>query len=60
MCDPPQDFDAKGESMLMTRINFKTKEFILIHFSTLAIFPHCFRGHPWDNEKVEQKSVVKF
>ena len=25
ICDPPQDFDAKGESTLSTRFNFKTK-----------------------------------
>ena len=39
-CDPPQDFNAKGESTRTTRFDFKTKEFILTRFSTLAIFPH--------------------
>ena len=39
-CDPPQDFNAKGESMRTTRFHFKTKEFILTRFSTLAILPH--------------------
>ena len=43
-CDPPQDFNAKG---CTTRFHFKTKDFILTRFSTLAILPHffCFRGH---------------
>ena len=27
-CDPPQDFDAEGESTLTTRFHFKTKEFL--------------------------------
>ena len=40
ICDPPQDFNAKGESTRMTRFHFKTKEFILTRFSTLAILPH--------------------
>ena len=39
-CEPPQDFNAKGESTRMTGFHFKTKEFILTHFSTLAILPH--------------------
>ena len=39
-CDPPQDFNAKGESTRTTRFHFKTKEFILTRFSTLAILPH--------------------
>ena len=38
--DPPQDFNAKGESTRTTRFHFKTKEFILTRFSTLAILPH--------------------
>ena len=25
ICDPPQNFDGKGESMLTTRFHFKTK-----------------------------------
>ena len=37
---PPQDFNAKGESTRTTRFHFKTKEFILTRFSTLAILPH--------------------
>ena len=40
ICDPPQDFNAKGESTRTTRFHFKTKEFILTRFSTLAILPH--------------------
>ena len=28
ICDPPQDFDAEGESTLTTRFHFKTKEFL--------------------------------
>ena len=36
-CDPPQDFNAKGESTRTTSL--KTKEFILTRFSTLAILP---------------------
>ena len=40
ICDPPQDFNAKGESTRMTRFHFKTKEFILTRFSMLAILPH--------------------
>ena len=40
ICDPPQDFNAKGESTCTTRFHFKTKEFILTRFSTLAILPH--------------------
>ena len=40
ICDPPQDFNAKGESTRMTRFHFKTKEFILTRFSTLTILPH--------------------
>ena len=39
-CDPPQDFNAKGESTCTTRFHFKTKEFILTRFTTLAILPH--------------------
>ena len=39
-CDPPQDFNAKGESTRTTRFHFKTKEFILTRFSMLAILPH--------------------
>ena len=27
ICDPPQDFNAKGESTRTTRFHFKTKEF---------------------------------
>ena len=38
--DPPQDFNAKGESTRTTRFHFKAKEFILTRFSTLAILPH--------------------
>ena len=38
--DPPQDFNAKGESTRTTRFHFKTKEFILTRFTTLAILPH--------------------
>ena len=40
ICDPPQDFNAKGESTRTTRLNLKTKEFILTRFSKLAILPH--------------------
>ena len=40
ICDPPQDFNAKGESTRTTRFHFKKKEFILTHFSTLATLPH--------------------
>ena len=40
ICDPPQDFNAKGESTRTTRFHFKTKEFILTRFITLAILPH--------------------
>ena len=40
ICDRPQDFNAKGESTRTTRFHFKTKEFILTRFSTLAILPH--------------------
>ena len=40
MLDPPQDFNAKGESTRTTCFHFKTKEFILTCFSTLAILPH--------------------
>ena len=39
ICDPPQDFNAIGESTRTTRFHFKTKEFILTRFSTLAILP---------------------
>ena len=39
-CDPPQHFNAKGESTRTTSFHFKTKEFILTRFSTLAILPH--------------------
>ena len=39
-CDPPQDFNAEGESTRTTRFHFKTKEFILTRFSTLAILPY--------------------
>ena len=38
ICELPQDFDAKGESTVVTRFHFKTKEFILTLFSTLFIF----------------------
>ena len=40
ICDPPQDFNTKSESKRRTRFHFKTKEFILTRFSTLAILPH--------------------
>ena len=40
ICDPPQDFNAKGESTRTTRFHFKTKEFILTRFRTLAILLH--------------------
>ena len=40
ICDPPQDFNAKCESTRTTRFHFKTKEFILTRFSTLAMLPH--------------------
>ena len=40
ICDPPQDFNAKGENTRTTRFHFKTKEFILTRLSTLAILPH--------------------
>ena len=40
ICDPPQDFNSKGESTRTTRFHFKTKEFILTRFSTLAILPY--------------------
>ena len=40
ICDPPQDFNAKGEGTRTTRFHFKTKEFILTRLSTLAILPH--------------------
>ena len=40
ICDPPQDFNAKGQSTRSTRFHFKTKEFILTRFGTLAILPH--------------------
>ena len=40
ICDPRQDFNAKGESTRTTRFHFKTKEFILTRFSTLTILPH--------------------
>ena len=40
MSDPPQDFNAKGESTRTTRFHSKTKEFILTRFSTLASLPH--------------------
>ena len=36
ICDPPQDFNAKGESTRTTCFHFKTKEFILTRFSTRA------------------------
>ena len=39
-CDPPQNFNAKGESTCTTRFHFKTKECILTRFTTLAILPH--------------------
>ena len=37
ICEPPQNFDAEGESTLTKRFHFKTKQFILTRFSTLAI-----------------------
>ena len=40
ICDPRQDFNAKGESTRTTHFHFKTKEFILTRFSTLATLPH--------------------
>ena len=40
ICDPRQDFNAKGESTRTTRFHFKTKEFILTRFSRLAILRH--------------------
>ena len=40
ICDLPQDFNAKGESTRTAGFHFKTKEFILTRFNTLAILPH--------------------
>ena len=51
ICDPPQDFDAQGESTLTTSFHFKAKEFLLTRFSTLEAIKR---------EEVEQKSVLKF
>ena len=67
-CDPPQDFNAKGESTRRTRFHFKTKEFILTRLSTLAILPQSLAisfvsEHTLETikrEQVEQKSVLKF
>ena len=50
ICDPPYDFDAKGDSTLTTHLHFTTKE---IGFSTLNVCPgahfisklFCFIGH---------------
>lgn len=50
ICDPPYDFDAKGDSTLTTHLHFTTKE---IGFSTLNVYPgahfiskfFCFTGH---------------
>ena len=36
ICDPPYDFDAKGDSTLTTHLHFTTKE---IDFSTLNVWP---------------------
>ena len=47
-CDPPQDFNAQGESTLTTRFHLKAKEFILTRFSTLKTI---------EREEVQQKSV---
>jgi len=35
ICDPPQHFDTKGESTLMTCFHFKTKEFLLKWLDTV-------------------------
>ena len=51
ICDPQQDVDAQGESSLTTRFHFKTKELILIRFSTFETIK---------SEEVEHKSVLKF
>ena len=58
-CDPPQDFNAKGESTRTTRFHFKTKEFILKCFSTLAVLPHQ-QFLLFQRTRLEQKSVLKF
>ena len=39
ICDPPQDFDAEGESTLTTRFHFKTKEFLLTLERTRKFIP---------------------
>ena len=64
ICDPPHDFNAKGESTRTTHFHFKTKEFILTRFSTLAILPHWAISFVSEDtlktikhEQVEQKSV---
>ena len=51
ICDLQQDVDAQGESTLTTRFHFKTKEFILIRFSTFETIK---------SEEVEHKSVLVF
>ena len=33
ICDPPQDFDAKGESKLTTCFHFKTKKYFLTYLN---------------------------
>ena len=40
ICNPPQDFNSKGESARTTRFHFKTNQFFLTRVSTLAILPH--------------------
>ena len=46
--DPPQDFNAQGESTLTTHFHLETKESILTRFSTLETIKR---------EEVEQKRV---
>ena len=46
ICDPRQDFNAKGESTRTTRFHCKTKEFILTRLQSCLISNFfCFRGH---------------
>ena len=58
ICDSPQDLKAKGESTRTTRFHFKTKEFILTRFSTLAILPH-YQFLLFQRTRLRQLSVSK-
>ena len=67
ICNPPQDFNSKGESARTTRFHFKTNQFFFDtrqHTCNLASLAISFVSEDTletiKREQVEEKSVLKF